>query len=84
MRHLALEHLAQQAEINGVEGISWLDGEQARALEPHFRAVARSLPSHGVIRSHGYICLALQAKSNRTGGAVVACPSPFVWRGGGR
>src|SRR5262249_19721923 len=36
----ALEHLHAQAEINGVEGVRWIDGAEARRLEPQINAVA--------------------------------------------
>src|SRR5687767_12027924 len=49
----ALESLARQAEINGVEGVRWLDGEAARALEPELRAVAALESSEsGVLDAH--------------------------------
>src|SRR5262249_9356400 len=49
----ALEHLRAQAEINGVEGISWLSGAEARALEPELNAVAAlASPQSGIFDSH--------------------------------
>ncbi len=73
----ALEHLARQAEINDVEGISWKTGEQARALEPELRVV-RALHSEqsGIFDSHTYM-LALQGEIEAHGG-VVALSSPFL------
>lgn len=73
----ALEHLAHQAEINGVEGITWLSGEQARALEPELRTV-RALHSEqsGIFDSHTYM-LTLQGEIEAHGGAV-ALSSPFL------
>lgn len=73
----ALEHLARQAEINGVEGVRWLDGAQARALESELRAVAAldSVES-GVLDAHGYM-LALQGEIEAHGGAI-ALQAPFI------
>jgi L-2-hydroxyglutarate oxidase LhgO len=73
----ALEALARQAEINGVEGVRWLDGPAAHALEPHLRAVAalESVES-GVMDAHGYM-LALQGEIEARGGAV-ALNAPFL------
>lgn len=72
----ALERLKQQAEINGVEGIRWLTGTQARALEPQLNAVmALESPQSGIFDSHGYM-FALQGEIEAQGGAVVLA-SPF-------
>ena len=88
----ALERLARQAEINGVEGIRWLSGEKARALEPQLNAVAaiESVES-GVFDAHGYM-FALQGEIEAHGGAIVlnapfegarATPEGFAIRVGG-
>ncbi|HVK80828.1 MAG TPA: FAD-dependent oxidoreductase, partial [Verrucomicrobiae bacterium] len=52
----AIEKLARQGEINGVEGMRWLSGAEALVLEPHLRAVA-ALESResGVFDAHGYM-----------------------------
>lgn len=72
----ALQHLKRQAEINGVEGIRWLTGAEARAIEPHLNAVAAlESPESGIMDSHGYM-LALQGEIEAHGGAVVLS-SPF-------
>jgi L-2-hydroxyglutarate oxidase LhgO len=73
----ALEALARQAEINGVEGVRWLDGAEARAMEPQLRAVAalESLES-GVLDAHGYM-LALEGEIEAHGGAI-ALNTPFL------
>jgi L-2-hydroxyglutarate oxidase LhgO len=72
----ALEHLTQQAEINGVEEIRWLTGAEARALEPQLNAVAAlESPQSGIFDSHGYM-FALQGEIEAHGGAVVLA-SPF-------
>jgi len=72
----ALEHLAAQGEINGVEGVSWLGRAQAVALEPQLKAVA-ALESResGVFDAHGYMD-ALEGEIEAYGGAVVL-NSPF-------
>ena len=73
----ALEHLAAQAEINGVEGISWLSGDEARALEPQLNAVAAlQSDESGIFDSHGYM-EALEGEIGAHGGAVVLS-SPFL------
>ncbi len=72
----ALERLKQQAEINGVEGIRWLTGADARALEPQLNAVmALESPESGIFDSHGYM-FALQGEIEAHGGVVVLA-SPF-------
>lgn len=73
----AVEHLARQGEINGVEGLSWLSGAEARTLEPQLRAVAAlSSDESGVLDSHGYM-LALQGEIEAHGGAL-ALRAPFL------
>ncbi len=72
----ALERLARQGEINGVEGVRWLSGEEARALEPQLNAVAVLLSEEsGVFDAHGYMA-ALQGEIEAHCGAVVL-NSPF-------
>lgn len=73
----ALDKLARQAEINGVEGVRRLDGAEARALEPQLRATA-ALESResGVMDAHGYM-LALEGEIGAHGGAV-ALNAPFL------
>jgi len=67
----ALQRLAQQAEINGVEGVRWLDGCDALALEPELRAVAalESVES-GILDAHSYM-EALEGEIAGRGGAIV-------------
>ena len=73
----ALEKVFKQAEINGVEGIEWLTGDEACALEPALRCdVAILSRESGVMDSHGYM-LALQGEIENHGGSVV-CDSPFA------
>lgn len=73
----AVEALARQGEVNGVEGLHWLDGAAARKLEPQLNAVA-ALHSEqsGIFDAHGYM-LALQGEIEAGGGAVVL-NSPFL------
>ena len=73
----AVEDLAARAEINGVEGISWLSGDEARALEPQLRVVA-ALQSResGIFDAHGYMD-ALEGEIAAHDGAVVL-NSPFL------
>jgi len=72
----ALEALAEQARVNGVEGIARLSGAQAKAIEPELNAVeALTSPESGVFDSHGYM-LALQGEIEAAGGAV-ALGAPF-------
>jgi L-2-hydroxyglutarate oxidase LhgO len=71
-----VEAIAAQAEANGVEGLAWLSGEQARRLEPELRAsAALHSPESGVFDSHGYM-RALQGEIEDHGGAV-ALTAPF-------
>ncbi len=73
----ALEGLAKQGEINGVEGVRWIDGDEARALEPQLKAVAalESVES-GIMDAHGYMA-ALEGEIEAHGGAVVL-NAPFL------
>ena len=66
----ALESLARQGEVNGVEGMRWLGGAQARTLEPQLRVVAalESVES-GVLDAHGFM-LALEGEIEAHGGAI--------------
>ena len=73
----AIEALARQGEINGVEGLRWLGGAQARALEPGLNAVAAlSSDESGVVDAHGFM-LALQGEIEAHGG-IIALASPFL------
>ncbi|HET6148252.1 MAG TPA: NAD(P)/FAD-dependent oxidoreductase [Polyangia bacterium] len=67
----ALESYKKQAELNGVMDLTWLDANQAHALEPAVRAVRALLsPSTGIVDSHG-LMQALQRDLTRLGGSVV-------------
>lgn len=73
----ALDALARQAEINGVDGIRAIDGATARALEPQLRAVAAlESTQSGVMDAHGYM-LALEGEIEAHGGAIVLS-APFL------
>ena len=88
----ALRGVVEAASLNGVMDLQWLEGTEARALEPELACVAAILsPSTGIIDSHGYM-LALQGDLEAAGGAVafaspvvhVACrPGEFIVRTGG-
>lgn len=79
----AVEHLAAQGEINGVEGLRLLTGEQARALEPQLRAVAAlESAESGVFDAHGYIA-ALEGEVSANGG-VVALNATFEGAAAGK
>ncbi|MDB5751042.1 MAG: oxidoreductase-like protein [Ramlibacter sp.] len=66
---VALRALQQRAAANGVP-VEWLEGAQARALEPALRcSAALHSPSTGIVDSHGFM-LALQGDLERAGGAV--------------
>ena len=72
-----LEALAEQGERNGVEGLEWLSGREAMALEPQLSAVAALLSTRtGIVDSHGYM-LALLGQIEARGGAV-ALRTPFL------
>jgi L-2-hydroxyglutarate oxidase LhgO len=71
-----VEAVARQAEINGVEGLKMLTGEDVRALEPEAHAVMGLWsPETGIFDSHGYM-VALQGEIEARGGAV-ATGAPF-------
>jgi L-2-hydroxyglutarate oxidase LhgO len=87
-----LRRLFERARANGVEGLEWLSGQQARGLEPEVRAEAAILsPETGVVDSHGYM-LALAGAIEAAGGVIAlraafesACPryGGFAIRAGG-
>lgn len=72
----AVERIADQAEVNGVENCRLISGQEARAMEPELNVVAALHSGEsGVFDSHGYL-LALQGSIEDAGGAV-ALSSPF-------
>lgn len=71
-----LRALQERAAANGVP-VEWLDGAQARALEPQLSCDAALLsPTTGIVDSHGFM-LALQGDLERSGG-MVALGSPVA------
>ena len=77
----ALRQLRTRAEANGVGDLQWLDGEEARCLEPQLRAAAALLSlSTGIVDSHG-LMRALRRDAEAAGAAIVL-KSPV--RGGRR
>lgn len=73
----ALETIAKQAEINGVEGVRAISGDQARAIEPGLNAAAAlDVAVSGLVDSHGFM-FALQGEIEAHGG-VIAFNAPFV------
>lgn len=64
-----LEAIEARARANGVGDLCWLDGQEARALEPELACVAALLsPSTGILDSHGYM-LALEGDAEAHGAA---------------
>jgi L-2-hydroxyglutarate oxidase LhgO len=65
-----IEGIARQGEINGVEGLEFLGGNAARAMEPELFCVAALLSTEtGIIDSHGFM-LALQGDLEDRGGMI--------------
>ena len=65
-----IEGIAKQGEINGVEGLEFLGGNAARAMEPALNCTAALLsPETGIIDSHAYM-LALQGVLEDRGGMI--------------
>jgi L-2-hydroxyglutarate oxidase LhgO len=66
-----LQAIAHKAAANGVGDLRWLEGGEARAMEPALRCVAAlHSPGTGIIDSHG-LMLALQGDLENAGGMVV-------------
>jgi L-2-hydroxyglutarate oxidase LhgO len=65
-----IEAIARQGEINGVEGLEFLGGNAARAMEPALHCVAALLSSEtGIIDSHAFM-LALEGDLEDCGGMI--------------
>jgi L-2-hydroxyglutarate oxidase LhgO len=89
----ALERLAEQAQINGVEDIVPLNGREARALEPEIACTAAlHSKATGIIDSHA-LMLSLLGEAQDHGAALAlnaplqaaeATPQGFVVRTGGQ
>ena len=59
-----------QGLANGVEGLTWLDGDEARRLEPNLACTGALLSEEtGIIDSHA-LMLALQGAIEEAGGAI--------------
>jgi L-2-hydroxyglutarate oxidase LhgO len=72
----ALEALARQGEVNGVEGLELVSGRDAMDLEPHLLAAAALWsPETGVFDSHGYMQALLGEIEDR--GGALALNTPF-------
>jgi L-2-hydroxyglutarate oxidase LhgO len=71
-----LHRILDQARINEVDGIRWVEADEAKRMEPELGVVAAvHSPESGVIDSHGYM-YALQGEIEAHGGAVVT-DAPF-------
>jgi L-2-hydroxyglutarate oxidase LhgO len=65
-----IEGIYRQGQINGVEGLEFLGGNAARALEPALFCVAAMLsPETGIIDSHSFM-LALEGDLEDRGGMI--------------
>jgi L-2-hydroxyglutarate oxidase LhgO len=84
--HDTLKSILKKAQTNEVHDLQWLDGAQARTLEPALACSAALLsPSTGIIDSHG-LMLAYQGDAENAGAqAVFHCPfeSASALPGGG-
>ena len=73
-----LEAIKLAAHANGVTDVRWLDGAEAREMEPALSCVAAlHSPSSGIVDSHG-LMLSLQGDIQRAGGSVV-CQTPLLY-----
>ena len=67
----SLENVRRQAAVNGVTDLAWLDGSEARVLEPELACVKAILsPSTGIIDSHA-LMMSYQADAEKAGATVV-------------
>jgi L-2-hydroxyglutarate oxidase LhgO len=72
-----LKAITGRAEANGVFDLTWLDGAQARRLEPALACVGALLsPSTGIVDSHG-LMLAYQGDAEAAGAQIV-CRAPIL------
>jgi L-2-hydroxyglutarate oxidase LhgO len=82
-----IEGIAKQGEVNGVEGLEFLGGNSARAMEPALNCVAALLSAEtGIIDSHAFM-LALEGSLEDRGGMIAfntkierLTPSPAGWQ----
>jgi L-2-hydroxyglutarate oxidase LhgO len=71
-----VQAVARQAEINGVEGLRLISGEEVKAMEPEAHALMGLWsPETGIFDSHGYM-VALEGEIEARGGTV-ATATPF-------
>lgn len=79
-----IEGIYQQGLVNGVEGLTFLTGAEARSLEPNLACTGAVLsPETGIIDSHAFM-LALQGDLESHGGAIAfRAPVERVARKGG-
>lgn len=67
---VALRRLYERGRANGLRGLRWLDGQEAREIEPHVRAVAAvQVPEEGIVDYRG-VCDALAAVLQEEGGVL--------------
>lgn len=72
-----LQAIHRQGQINGVEGLSWLDESQARTMEPALNTIgALWSPETGIIDSHA-LMLALRGDLEDQGG-FIAFSAPLL------
>jgi L-2-hydroxyglutarate oxidase LhgO len=72
-----LRKVVAHAKANGVEDLQWLDGEEARAMEPELACVAAfHSPSTGIVDTHS-LMLAYQADAEASG-ATIALRAPLL------
>jgi L-2-hydroxyglutarate oxidase LhgO len=65
-----IEQIAKQGAINGVEGLTLIEGKAARALEPELVCAGALASSEtGIVDSHGYM-LALRGDIEDAGGMI--------------
>jgi len=73
----ALSVVEKKAAANGCDDLEWLDGDEARELEPELLCKGALLaPSTGIVDSHGFM-LSLQGEAEANG-AMFALNSPVV------
>jgi L-2-hydroxyglutarate oxidase LhgO len=73
----ALDRVARRAAANGASDLEWLDGAQARTLEPSVSCVAALLsPSTGIVDSHGLT--QAYAGDAEAAGAQIVCRAPVL------
>lgn len=70
-----LHAIRQKAALNGVDDLVWLNGDEARALEPELRVEAALFsPSTGIMDSHGLMVNLLGDAEAHGAMLVLNCP----------